>query len=69
MIAYYNKSGFVNKIENGIVNPLIGYQSAFIDADSNIIGFAKVDIVDGPRAQQSRSVRNGRVYRLRSRCC
>ncbi len=47
-VTYYNKTGLKNPLRNGLVEPLEGYQAAFMDANGNIVGFAKVDIIDGP---------------------
>jgi hypothetical protein len=47
-ITFYNKAGVKNPMQNGIVEPLEGYRAAFMDERGNVIGFAKVDIVDGP---------------------
>lgn len=48
-VTYYSKSGIKNPIGNdGAIEPLLDYQAAFTDAHGNIVGFARVDIVDGP---------------------
>lgn len=51
-VTYYNKTGLKNPLRNGFVEPLEGYQAAFTDANGNIVGFAKVDIIDGPGGTQ-----------------
>jgi len=33
---------------NGVVQPLHDFKAAFIDESGNIVGFARVDIIDGP---------------------
>jgi hypothetical protein len=48
-ITYFNKTGIKNPIiGDGFVAPLPDYQAAFMDANGDIIGFARVDIIDGP---------------------
>ena len=51
-ITFYNKTGLKNPIRNGITEPLRDYQAAFMDAQGNIIGFGRVDIIDGPNGAQ-----------------
>lgn len=53
-ITYYNKSGLKNPVRNDIVQPLEGYQAAFVDERGSVIGFAKIDIIDGPGGTQIR---------------
>jgi len=53
-ITFYNKTGLKNPVRNGIVEPLHGYQAAFMDQQGHVIGFAKVDIIDGPAGAQVR---------------
>jgi hypothetical protein len=48
-ITYYSKTGIINPISPlGFVEPLEGYSAAFLDATGSIVGFARVDIIDGP---------------------
>jgi hypothetical protein len=47
-ITYFNKSGIQNEVVLGVVQPLRDYKAAFIDDAGNIVGFARVDIIDGP---------------------
>jgi hypothetical protein len=48
-ITYYSKAGIINPISPlGFVEPLEGYSAAFLDATGSIVGFARVDIIDGP---------------------
>lgn len=47
-ITYFNKTGLKNPVQNGLVEPLQGYQAAFMDQSGNAVGFAKVDIIDSP---------------------
>src|SRR4051794_1536370 len=39
-------------ISECILEPLGGYQAAFMDATGNVVGFGKVDIVDGSGGAQ-----------------
>jgi hypothetical protein len=49
LIVYYNKSGIKNpRNPRGWLEPLEGYEAAFMDKNKNIIGFASVDVIDGP---------------------
>jgi hypothetical protein len=51
-ITYYNKTGLKNTVRNGLVEPMQNYQAAFMDDRGNVIGFARVDIVDTPGGAQ-----------------
>jgi hypothetical protein len=51
-ITFYNKTGLKNPVRNGLVEPLAGYQAAFMDEHGHVIGFARVDIIDGPSGAQ-----------------
>jgi hypothetical protein len=47
-ITYFNKTGIKNPIRpDGTVDPLLGYEAAFLNERGAIGGFAKIDIVDG----------------------
>jgi hypothetical protein len=46
-ITYYSKAGIKNPIRSdGVVEPLLGFEAAFVDARGAIVGFATVDIID-----------------------
>ncbi|MEZ4399957.1 MAG: hypothetical protein R3B06_08060 [Kofleriaceae bacterium] len=48
-VTYFNKTGIKNPtLPDGSIAPLLDFQASFLDADGAIIGFAKVDMVDGP---------------------
>jgi len=48
-VTYFSKAGLKNASRlDGTVEPLVGYQAAFMNQDGSIIGFAKIDIIDGP---------------------
>jgi hypothetical protein len=45
-VTYFNKTGIKNAVRaDGFVEPLLGYQAAFLDSLGAIIGFAKIDIL------------------------
>lgn len=47
-VVYFSKSGIKNpRNPGGWLEPLVDYEAAFMDGSENIIGFAKVDVVDG----------------------
>ncbi len=47
-IVYFSKAGIKNpRNAGGWLEPLVDYEAAFMDSSQNIIGFSKVDIVDG----------------------
>jgi hypothetical protein len=49
LVTYYNKAGIKNpRNAGGWLEPLRGYESAFLDKNNNIIGFARIDLIDGP---------------------
>jgi len=46
-ITYYSKAGLKNTVRpNGIVEPLLDYEAAFLNARGAVVGFATVDIID-----------------------
>lgn len=46
-ITYFSKTSIRNPIRaDGVVEPLLGFEAAFIDANGAIVGFGKVDIID-----------------------
>lgn len=48
-ITYFNKTGLKNPVRpDGTVEPLLGYEAAFMNERGAIAGFATIDIVDGP---------------------
>ena len=48
-ITYFNKTGLKNPVRpDGTVEPLLGYEAAFVNERGAIAGFATIDIVDGP---------------------
>ena len=47
-VVYFSKAGIKNpRNAGGWLEPLVDYEAAFMDSSQNIIGFSKVDIVDG----------------------
>lgn len=48
-ITYFSKTGIKNPVRpDGTIEPLLGYQAAFLNESGGIGGFAKIDIIDGP---------------------
>lgn len=46
-ITYYNKAGLKSPVRpNGIVEPLLGFEAAFLNHRGAVVGFATVDIID-----------------------
>lgn len=46
-ITYYNKAGLKNPVRpNGIVDPLLGFEAAFLGPHGAVVGFATIDIID-----------------------
>jgi hypothetical protein len=44
-LTYYSKSGIKNPVSpHGYIEPLVGYQAAFMDANGMIVGFARIDV-------------------------
>ena len=49
LVIYYSKSGIKNaRHPGGWLEPLKGFEAAFMDKNKNIVGFARVDVIDGP---------------------
>jgi hypothetical protein len=47
-VVYFSKAGIMNpRNAGGWLEPLVDYEAAFMDSSQNIIGFSKIDIVDG----------------------
>lgn len=48
-VTYFSKSGIKNPVRpDGTVEPLLDYQAAFMNKDGSIVGFARIDVIDGP---------------------
>jgi hypothetical protein len=46
-ITYYSKAGFKNPVgANGIIEPLLGYDAAFLNAQGSVVGFGKIDVFE-----------------------
>jgi hypothetical protein len=46
-VIYFSKSGIKNpRNVAGFLDPLLGYEAAFLDEAGNIVGFSKVDLID-----------------------
>lgn len=42
-------AGIKNPVRpDGTVEPLLDYQAAFMNKDGSIVGFARIDVIDGP---------------------
>ena len=48
-VTYFSKSGLKNTVRpDGIIDPLLDYQAAFMDDAGSIVGYARIDVMDGP---------------------
>ncbi len=47
-VIYFSKAGIKNpRNPGGWLEPLLDYEAAFMDGSGNIVGFSKVDLIDG----------------------
>jgi hypothetical protein len=57
-VTYYSKSGIKNPISaGGTVEPLLDYHASFLDGAGNVIGFARVDLLEVPGGKVNVKVR------------
>lgn len=50
-VTYFNKGGILNPVsplDGRTVLPIEGYRAAFMGDDGKIVGYAKIDVIDGP---------------------